>query len=92
MTPLNNTRNQFENKVEKKTFSGETNTDTENRGYSNSYAYVVKIGSKQYGVEDENKPALVLDDSCTLKTDLSLSLVGKLKEFGSLSNLKVVLA
>ncbi|GJU50919.1 RNA-directed DNA polymerase, eukaryota [Tanacetum coccineum] len=87
-TSLNNTRNQFENKVEKKIFSRETSRDIDNCGYSNSYAYVVKLGSKQNGVEDENKPALVLDDSCTLQTDLSLSLVGKLKESGSLSKLK----
>nr|GFA02679.1 nucleotide-binding alpha-beta plait domain-containing protein [Tanacetum cinerariifolium] len=37
------------------------------------------------------KPALVLDDSCTHEPDLALSLVGKLKEFGSLPNLNKIL-
>nr|GEZ76927.1 RNA-directed DNA polymerase, eukaryota, reverse transcriptase zinc-binding domain protein [Tanacetum cinerariifolium] len=35
--------------------------------------------------------ALVLDDSCYLDRDFSLSLMGKVKEFSSLSNLKLVL-
>ncbi|GJW34120.1 RNA-directed DNA polymerase, eukaryota, reverse transcriptase zinc-binding domain protein [Tanacetum coccineum] len=38
-----------------------------------------------------SKPALVLDDSCFYESDLTLSLVGKLKEFGSLQNLKNIL-
>nr|GEU57027.1 RNA-directed DNA polymerase, eukaryota [Tanacetum cinerariifolium] len=43
-------------------------------------------------VVEDNKPAMVLDDSCTLQSDISLSLVGKVKEFDSLSNLKTFLA
>ncbi|GJX45177.1 RNA-directed DNA polymerase, eukaryota, reverse transcriptase zinc-binding domain protein [Tanacetum coccineum] len=35
------------------------------------------------------KPALVLDDSCYQDRDFSLSLLGKVKEFSSLSNLKM---
>ncbi|GJU28235.1 RNA-directed DNA polymerase, eukaryota [Tanacetum coccineum] len=45
-----------------------------------------------HGIKEEKKPALVLDDSCLLQQDFSLSLMGKVKELGSLSNLKVVLA
>nr|GEV95207.1 RNA-directed DNA polymerase, eukaryota, reverse transcriptase zinc-binding domain protein [Tanacetum cinerariifolium] len=37
------------------------------------------------------KHALVLDDSCYIDRDFSLSLLGKMKEFSSLSNLKMVL-
>ncbi|GJR00113.1 hypothetical protein Tco_0523097 [Tanacetum coccineum] len=37
------------------------------------------------------KPALVLDDSCYQDRDFSLSLLGKVNEFSSLSNLKIVL-
>ncbi|GKE45967.1 hypothetical protein Tco_1473251 [Tanacetum coccineum] len=42
--------------------------------------------------EKETQPALVLDESCYLELDFSLSLMGKAKEFSSVSNLKVVLA
>nr|GEV13939.1 nucleotide-binding alpha-beta plait domain-containing protein [Tanacetum cinerariifolium] len=51
-----------------------------------------KVGSMNQGVEEEKKPALVLDDSCTLQSDILLSIFGKMKEFGSLSKLKVILA
>ncbi|GKC72784.1 RNA-directed DNA polymerase, eukaryota [Tanacetum coccineum] len=43
-------------------------------------------------VEEEVKPALVLDDTCLNQRDVSTALMGKVKEFGSLSNLKMVLA
>ncbi|GKB19531.1 RNA-directed DNA polymerase, eukaryota, reverse transcriptase zinc-binding domain protein [Tanacetum coccineum] len=42
--------------------------------------------------EMENKPALVLDNSCLNQHDYSNFLMGKVKDFASLSNLKVVLA
>ncbi|GJV89391.1 nucleotide-binding alpha-beta plait domain-containing protein [Tanacetum coccineum] len=87
-TPMKNVTNQFVKNVEKKTFSGEAHRVYGNRGRSNSYAYAVKLGSMNHGVEEEKKSALVLDDSCTLQSDLSLSLFRKMKEFGSLSNLK----
>ncbi|GJV04311.1 RNA-directed DNA polymerase, eukaryota, reverse transcriptase zinc-binding domain protein [Tanacetum coccineum] len=38
-----------------------------------------------------SKKLLVLDDTCFYESDLTLSLVGKLKEFGSLPNLKKIL-
>ncbi|GJT42914.1 nucleotide-binding alpha-beta plait domain-containing protein [Tanacetum coccineum] len=43
-------------------------------------------------VEEENKPAIVLDEMCVNQQDYSTSLMGKVQEFGSLTNLKVVLA
>ncbi|GKE15294.1 hypothetical protein Tco_1422871, partial [Tanacetum coccineum] len=60
------------------------------KGYSNSYAHVVK-GSKSLNMEMENKPALVPDNSCLNQHDCSNFLVGKVKDFALLSNLKVVL-
>ncbi|GKF26343.1 nucleotide-binding alpha-beta plait domain-containing protein, partial [Tanacetum coccineum] len=60
------------------------------KGYSNSYARVVK-GSQSLNTEMENKPALVLDNSCLNQHDNFNFLIGKVKDFVSLSNLKVVL-
>ncbi|GKE92025.1 nucleotide-binding alpha-beta plait domain-containing protein, partial [Tanacetum coccineum] len=59
---------------------------------SSSYVHVVKNGSQSLPVEEEVKPALVLDDTCLNQRDVSTALMGKVKEFGSLSNLKMVLA
>nr|GEZ53086.1 RNA-directed DNA polymerase, eukaryota [Tanacetum cinerariifolium] len=65
--------------------------DTGVYGQSNSYAHAVKIGPYYPSVVEDNKAASVLDDSCTLQSDLSLSVVGKLKKFDYLSNLKTLL-
>ena len=54
--------------------------------------FAVKKGAVNYGVEEDNKPAIVLDEGCFSQRDFALSLVGKVKEFSSLSNLKIVLA
>ncbi|GJR19463.1 nucleotide-binding alpha-beta plait domain-containing protein [Tanacetum coccineum] len=54
-----------------------------------SYAFAVKKGPLNSIKENEMKPALVLDDSCYQDRDFSLSLLGKVKEFSSLSNLKM---
>ncbi|GJR45227.1 hypothetical protein Tco_1313330 [Tanacetum coccineum] len=60
--------------------------------YYNSYAGVVKLKEVNHGVEIDNKPSLVLDDSCILQRDYSLSLMGKVLDFGSLSSMKMILA
>ncbi|GJX54185.1 RNA-directed DNA polymerase, eukaryota, reverse transcriptase zinc-binding domain protein [Tanacetum coccineum] len=63
-------------------------------GDSSSYIQAVKAGvNLHYVVSDAkvSKPALLLDDSCLNVLDYSLSLVGKLKEFSSLPNLKMLL-
>ncbi|PWA70289.1 Ankyrin repeat-containing protein [Artemisia annua] len=39
----------------------------------------------------DNKPAMVLDDDCVNREEYNCCLNGKVKDFGSLSNLKVVL-
>ncbi|GJT94795.1 RNA-directed DNA polymerase, eukaryota, reverse transcriptase zinc-binding domain protein [Tanacetum coccineum] len=51
-----------------------------------------KSGPQSQNVEEENKPEIVLDETCVNQQDYSTSLMGKVKEFGSLTNLKVVLA
>nr|GEV58393.1 hypothetical protein [Tanacetum cinerariifolium] len=51
-----------------------------------------KSGSGESDVNTKAlKPALVLDDSCENDFDFTLSLTGKLKEFGSLLNLNKIL-
>ncbi|GKC75311.1 hypothetical protein Tco_1126085 [Tanacetum coccineum] len=60
-------------------------------GVSSSYIQEVKTGVHSQSDVKTSKPALVLDESCFYDSDLSLSLVGKLKEFGSLPNLKKIL-
>ncbi|GJY62771.1 putative RNA-directed DNA polymerase, eukaryota, reverse transcriptase zinc-binding domain protein [Tanacetum coccineum] len=61
--------------------------DKEVKGYSNSYANVLR-GSQPMNMEMENNPALVLDNSCLNHQDYSNFLIGKVKDFASLSNLK----
>nr|GEU87560.1 RNA-directed DNA polymerase, eukaryota [Tanacetum cinerariifolium] len=62
------------------------------KGMTNSYTYVVK-GNQVQNVCMEECPNMVLDDTC-LKIfrgyeDFSLCMLGKVKEFASLTNLKV---
>ncbi|GKE57075.1 hypothetical protein Tco_1496260, partial [Tanacetum coccineum] len=58
---------------------------------SNFNSKAVKTGVHSQSDVKVSKPTLVLDDSCFYESDLTLSLVGKLKEFGSLQNLKNIL-
>nr|GEZ28241.1 nucleotide-binding alpha-beta plait domain-containing protein [Tanacetum cinerariifolium] len=60
-----------------------------NNDIGNSFVNVVK-GSGMY-LETESTPTIVLDDECLNTKDLSYSLMGRVKEFTSLSNLKKVL-
>ncbi|GJZ29351.1 hypothetical protein Tco_0573998 [Tanacetum coccineum] len=64
--------------------------DNGQRDNTSSYAHVVK-SQIQENRERDSKPVLVLDDSCVNKQDYSCCLNGKVKEFGALANLKVVL-
>nr|GEY32643.1 hydroxycinnamoyl-CoA quinate/shikimate transferase [Tanacetum cinerariifolium] len=61
-------------------FEGHT---TNNR----SFAHVLK-GNKE--LETESNPAIMLDDDCIMKKDLSFSLIGRVKDFASLANIKSV--
>ncbi|GJS79466.1 RNA-directed DNA polymerase, eukaryota [Tanacetum coccineum] len=60
-------------------------------GPSSSYIQAAKVGIPSLSGAKALKPALVLDDSYAHETDHTLSLVGKLKEFGSLLNLNKIL-
>nr|GEU68779.1 nucleotide-binding alpha-beta plait domain-containing protein [Tanacetum cinerariifolium] len=57
----------------------------------NSYVYAV-TGYHGYKEPIDNIPTMVLDETCLNNEEYSLSLLGKVKEFASLTNLKVVLA
>nr|GEU53863.1 nucleotide-binding alpha-beta plait domain-containing protein [Tanacetum cinerariifolium] len=59
-------------------------------GASNSYVHVVK-GTQLPKEDMKNNPSLVLDEPCLNQKDYSFCLMGKVKDFASLSNLKVVL-
>nr|GFB21929.1 nucleotide-binding alpha-beta plait domain-containing protein [Tanacetum cinerariifolium] len=59
-------------------------------GMTNSYVHVVK-GNQVENVGMEECPTMVLDETCLNYEDFSLYLLGKVKEFASLTNLKVVL-
>nr|GEU55510.1 RNA-directed DNA polymerase, eukaryota, reverse transcriptase zinc-binding domain protein [Tanacetum cinerariifolium] len=57
----------------------------------NSYMGALK-GVKQVDIEDlKSGPALLLGDDCVVSTDLSNALLGRVKEFASIANLKLAL-
>nr|GFC06138.1 DIE2/ALG10 family [Tanacetum cinerariifolium] len=64
--------------------------DKGNNGNFNSYAHVLK-GVSYPNRDTTNTPSLVIGEDCVNHEDYSCCLNGEVKEFGSLSNLKVVL-
>nr|GEZ92403.1 glucose-methanol-choline oxidoreductase, FAD/NAD(P)-binding domain protein [Tanacetum cinerariifolium] len=60
-------------------------------GTGKSYVHVVKRNNMSGTMESDSIPAIVLDDECLYSKDLSKSLLGRVKEFASLSNLKKAL-
>ncbi|GJX06751.1 nucleotide-binding alpha-beta plait domain-containing protein [Tanacetum coccineum] len=60
-------------------------------GYSRSYAHVVNSGSQSLHMNDES-PTIVLDETCLNLTKYSTSLMGEVKDFSALTNLKKALA
>nr|GEY22783.1 nucleotide-binding alpha-beta plait domain-containing protein [Tanacetum cinerariifolium] len=60
-------------------------------GSGNTYVQVVKGDVKTGGRETELIPVVFLDDECLMSNDFSMSLLGRVKEFASLANLKVAL-
>nr|GEX83423.1 nucleotide-binding alpha-beta plait domain-containing protein [Tanacetum cinerariifolium] len=52
----------------------------------------VEKGSQNSKKDSNSSPVMVLDDSCLKKKDYSLCLMGKVKDFVTLANLKVVVA
>nr|GEV04001.1 nucleotide-binding alpha-beta plait domain-containing protein [Tanacetum cinerariifolium] len=84
---LNKHSNQFnDNGTKRDNVGGRKNGDGA-KGTANSYAHAVKGTQGQKEVMDDI-PSLVLDDSCLNQKVYSLCLLGKVKEFASLTNLK----
>nr|GEV34611.1 RNA-directed DNA polymerase, eukaryota, reverse transcriptase zinc-binding domain protein [Tanacetum cinerariifolium] len=91
-TPLNSDNLKANSDVEKSNVVGGTQKEMGVHGHSNSFVQAVKRGHLPTTVAADQKLALVLDDSCTSHMYFSLSVVGKLKEFALLPNLKSTLA
>ncbi|GJX73087.1 hypothetical protein Tco_0311682, partial [Tanacetum coccineum] len=85
-----NSSKQFNHNGEKRNIINEDKKDIGLKDNYNSYVHAVK-GSSQVNREVDNNTALVLDESCVNQHDYSCCLNGKVKDFGSVSNLKVVL-
>ncbi|GJX10356.1 DIE2/ALG10 family protein [Tanacetum coccineum] len=68
----------------------EEKSDNGKKENSNSYAHVVK-GLSQVNRDTDKNPTMVLDDDCVNQEDYMCCLNGKVKDFGSLSNIKIVL-
>nr|GEV60876.1 nucleotide-binding alpha-beta plait domain-containing protein [Tanacetum cinerariifolium] len=71
--------------------SGDTYNSNGVKGAANSYAHVVK-GSQNSTMDSNSSQVMVLDDSCLNEKNYSLCLMGKVKDFANLVNLKVVVA
>nr|GFA15133.1 nucleotide-binding alpha-beta plait domain-containing protein [Tanacetum cinerariifolium] len=69
----------------------ENSVAKEPAGRGNTYVQVVKWDVKTGGRETESIPVVFLDDECLMSNDFSMSLLGRVKEFASLANLKVAL-
>ncbi|GKD87689.1 nucleotide-binding alpha-beta plait domain-containing protein [Tanacetum coccineum] len=85
----NNTNIDKTDKVPKKSSHNASYNVDGNWGNDKSFVNVVKGSS--LSLEMESTPSIVLDDECLNTKDLSCSLMGRVKEFASLSNLKKVL-
>nr|GEX84240.1 nucleotide-binding alpha-beta plait domain-containing protein [Tanacetum cinerariifolium] len=74
-----------------KTYSNAPSKDNGFMAKSNSFAQVVKGGSMSGNMECDSIPAMVLDDEYLFAKDVTNSLMGRIKDFFSLSNLKIAL-
>nr|GEU47866.1 nucleotide-binding alpha-beta plait domain-containing protein [Tanacetum cinerariifolium] len=70
---------------------GDTYNSNWVKGAANSYAHVVK-GSQNSKMDSDSSLVMVLNDFCLNEKDYSLCLMGKVKDFATLANLKVVVA
>ncbi|GKE16493.1 nucleotide-binding alpha-beta plait domain-containing protein [Tanacetum coccineum] len=77
---MNNNHSQQPNKVEKNVVSVVGNKDSGSNGHTNSYIHAVKRGTQFHNVVKDNKPAIVLDESCLNQKDYSTAVMGKVKE------------
>ncbi|GJR47194.1 RNA-directed DNA polymerase, eukaryota [Tanacetum coccineum] len=89
-SPLNN--NNVKSKYNEARKSG-GDYDMRTKGLSNSSSFASVVAKKQNAsaVEVENVPTIVLEDDCLKTNDLSCSLMGRVKEFAALTNLKSAL-
>nr|GEX69266.1 RNA-directed DNA polymerase, eukaryota, reverse transcriptase zinc-binding domain protein [Tanacetum cinerariifolium] len=60
-------------------------------GSSKSYVHAVKVKNMFGALECDSMPSIVVDDECLISKDLSKALLGRVKDFASLPNLKIVL-
>nr|GFB80426.1 nucleotide-binding alpha-beta plait domain-containing protein [Tanacetum cinerariifolium] len=60
-------------------------------GSSKSYVHAVKVKNIFRALECDYMPSIVLDDECLISKDLSKALLGRVKDFASLPNLKIFL-
>nr|GEX76195.1 nucleotide-binding alpha-beta plait domain-containing protein [Tanacetum cinerariifolium] len=67
-----------------------TKEDAKGAG-GNSYVRVLKGDGQTEDEDVEKSPAIVLDDECLMTRDLSKSILGRVKVFASLDNLKMAL-
>ncbi|GJS59573.1 hypothetical protein Tco_0654357 [Tanacetum coccineum] len=77
---MNNNHSQQPNKVEKNVVSVVGNKDSGSNRHTNSYIHAVKRGTQFHNVVKDNKPAIVLDESCLNQKDYSTAVMGKVKE------------
>ncbi|GJZ97811.1 nucleotide-binding alpha-beta plait domain-containing protein [Tanacetum coccineum] len=84
----NSAFNKKETEVHKSSYNG-PRKDVGTTDSKKSFVHVVK--GINMAKETESIPAIVLDDECLNSKDLSNSLIGRVKEFVSLSNLKKAL-
>nr|GEU95995.1 nucleotide-binding alpha-beta plait domain-containing protein [Tanacetum cinerariifolium] len=75
---------------EKRNHTHNVSIDKETKGPVNSYIHAVK-GPQSMNMGMESNLVLVLDESCVNQQVYAYCLLGKVKEFASLTNLKVVL-
>nr|GEY08105.1 RNA-directed DNA polymerase, eukaryota, reverse transcriptase zinc-binding domain protein [Tanacetum cinerariifolium] len=86
---LYNSSKQFSHNEEKRNIINKDKIDIGSKDNSYSYAHAIK-GRSQVNREVDSNLALILDESCMNQQDYSCCLNGKVNDFGSLSNLKVV--
>ncbi|GJU19724.1 RNA-directed DNA polymerase, eukaryota, reverse transcriptase zinc-binding domain protein [Tanacetum coccineum] len=90
-SPLTKHNSQFSYNKGDKNVSKKFHKAMKENGYSKSYVHAVKIGPHSIN-KKEGLPAIVLDETCFNQTVYSTALMGKVKDFTSLTNLKVALA
>ncbi|GKB77898.1 hypothetical protein Tco_0944793 [Tanacetum coccineum] len=61
------------------------------RNSPGSYVSILKLGKTNNVMSDQVLSSLILDDSCILDRDFSLSLMGKVKDITAMPNLYVIL-